>query len=214
MQELKRRLRFSRLGRTLRWARSTYQMWGWKRGRRFESPPPPVKVREIVNYAQEFGTRVFVETGAYLGDTIWAVRNHFDQLYSVELDPWLGAHVQARFARLPDVRILIGDSATVLPLVLQDVDESCLFWLDAHYSGGITARGDKPTPVMDELNAIANHFIQEHVVLIDDARLFNGEQGFPTVSELRSSLRGMRPGWHLEIRDDMVRVTPHRFGLA
>jgi hypothetical protein len=49
-----------------------------------------------------------------------------------------------------------------------------LFWLDGHFCGGVSAHGDKGTPILEELNLILSHRVKEHVILIDDARLFNG----------------------------------------
>ena len=55
----------------------------------------------------------------------------------------------------PHVTIFQGDSATVLPKLLATIQEPCLFWLDGHYSGGITALGKSITPILDELQTIS-----------------------------------------------------------
>ena len=44
--------------------------------------------------------------------------------------------------------ILQGDSTDVLPEVVEKMDEPTLFWLDGHYSGGITASGEQETPIV------------------------------------------------------------------
>jgi hypothetical protein len=44
-----------------------------------------------------------------------------------------------------------------------------MFWLDRHYSGGFTAKGEKDCPIIEELDAISNGSHLKHSILIDDA---------------------------------------------
>jgi hypothetical protein len=47
-----------------------------------------------------------------------------------------------------------------------------------------------------------------HVILIDDARLFDGTGGYPTIAHLQEFL-GER-GYLLAVEDDIVRLTPEK----
>jgi hypothetical protein len=47
------------------------------------------------------------------------------------------------------ITVLQGDSGNVITRVMQEVFQPVLFWLDAHYSGGITARGELDSPIFD-----------------------------------------------------------------
>ena len=49
---------------------------------------------------------------------------------------------------------------------------------------GDTAKGSKFCPIYEELNAIFTS-IDKHCLLIDDARLFNGADDYPTLDELK-----------------------------
>jgi hypothetical protein len=51
------------------------------------------------------------------------------------------------------------------------------------------------------------HPVRGHVVLIDDARLFDGTAGYPALSELRSWIQRERPGSEVQIEDDIIRCT-------
>ena len=51
-------------------------------------------------------------------------------------------------------------------------EERALFWLDAHYSGGDTAKGQSNTPVMSELEAILAYSRRNDIILVDDLRYF------------------------------------------
>jgi hypothetical protein len=44
-----------------------------------------------------------------------------------------------RFRADPNIHILQGDSGEILPKIMGDISQPCLFWLDEHYSGGINA---------------------------------------------------------------------------
>ena len=115
---------------------------------------------------------VFVETGTYRGDTVAAaLRAGFREIYTIEVGAQLHRAAAARFAKHTHVHCLLGDSIDVLPRVLDQIQERALFWLDGHWSQGDTARGKKDLPLAEELQALENHAIRDHVILIDDIRL-------------------------------------------
>ena len=116
--------------------------------------------------------KVLVETGTYLGDMIQAMRPHFDQIYSIELSDALFEKARQRFESAKNVNLVHGDSGIQLPNVLKELKQPALFWLDGHYSEGFTAKGDKETPIYDELNWIVSVPERRHVIIIDDARCF------------------------------------------
>jgi hypothetical protein len=130
----------------------------------------------------------------------------FNRIYSIELDRALASAAQVRFAASPHVTILQGDSGRVLPEILRGIQSPCLFWLDGHYSEGITARGDRVTPILAELTAVLSHSVHGHVALIDDARLFDGTDDYPTLDDLRRWLTDHWSGSVMEVSDDIIRV--------
>src|SRR5579862_5495861 len=105
--------------------------------------------------AGSFGIDSFVETGTYRGDSLAAVRDIFARLISVELSPDLAAAARSRFAGDAAVSIIEGDSAAGLGAALASIpDRPAILWLDAHYSGGATAKGDRNTPIQAEIEQI------------------------------------------------------------
>ena len=170
-------------------------------------PPPQIKVWTLWAYALWSGVRVFVETGTYFGDTTAALAQVCPTVYSIELAPDLARRARERFADKPGIHIVEGDSATQLASLLEEVHEPALFWLDGHFSGGPTAISTAaPVPVFEELRAIFEHPVRDHVVLIDDIRHFCGERGYPTVDELRAFVQGYRPDWVFDIAADSARL--------
>jgi predicted O-methyltransferase YrrM len=159
-----------------------------------------VKRALLRDTARAHGLRVLVETGTYMGETAWALRHAFDRIETIELEPTLARLAEIRFARTAHVTVHRGDSATVLPRVLTDLDRPALFWLDAHPSTDRTAH-DAPVPLRDELAAIAAHSVAGHVVLVDDLA-YMGTPGYPALAELEL------PGYELEPCGSVARLTP------
>ena len=177
-------------------------------GRPAGAVPHVVKQQCILDYARSAGIRVLVETGTYLGSMVYAMRRRFDRIFSIELSADLFELARRRFRSDPHIRLFQGDSGSVLPEVLKQLDEPAVFWLDGHYSGGITARTMEDTPILQELQHIFAHRQKGHVILIDDAREFVGANGYPTLEMLRDFVAQRGMGRTMEVRDDIIRITP------
>ena len=180
----------------------------WERQGRPSPPPHIVKEELIRDYAKTFNTTVLIETGTYLGDMVHAMKNHFSRIISFELDQTLAAQARQRFANDNHIQIVEGDSGKLLGDHIGRINEPCLFWLDGHYSGGITAKGALETPIKNELTAILSHPIDGHVILIDDARCFTGENDYPTLDELRNFIAERKPKHKFSVEHDVIRAHP------
>ncbi len=205
-----RRLKQSTLFRSLRplisrlWV--PWDIWQWRRRGKSGPLPHTLKQRLLRHYGRRFGARILVETGTYMGDMVRAMMPSFDHIYSIELDPALYQRAAKCFRANPKVTIVGGDSAKRLPEVMAEVGSRCLVWLDSHYSGGITARGDVETPIVSELKGIFQDRKHDHIILIDDARCFVGEHDYPTIEELRTLIKSFRPEYVVEVVDDVIRA--------
>jgi hypothetical protein len=176
-----------------------------KQGR--PSPPPHIIKEELIrDHAKNFNTQILIETGTYLGDMVHAMRKTFSTIISFELDQTLAAQARERFANDNQIENVQGDSGKLLGERLANINEPCLFWLDGHYSGGITARGTLETPIKNELAAILSHPIDGHVILIDDARCFTGENDYPTLDELKSFVAERKPNHKFSVEHDVIRI--------
>jgi hypothetical protein len=182
-------------------------LWWSLRGRPVP-PPAQFKQRRVLEYRKARGLSVLVETGTYLGDMITATYGEFAEIYSIELSAELHHRACILFAKCPTVHLMHGDSALILRQVLEQITRPCLFWLDAHYSGSGTARGIQETPVLLELQCILSHPVTGHVILIDDARCFDGKGSYPALAELELLVRGRELGYSFEVVDDIIRIVP------
>lgn len=176
---------------------------------RAPSVPPPhaLKVSVLRELAARFGLRTLVETGTFEGEMVRRCRGAFERIVSIELDPGYAARAARRFAGDAGVEIWEGDSAAVLPAVIATLRGPALYWLDGHFSGPGTARGDSDTPLAAELDAIVRRGVPGDVVLVDDAREL-GRGDYPTLEDLARRIAPLHPAGSVEVRDDIVRCLP------
>lgn len=180
----------------------------WLRAGQPAPPPAAIKARVLRAYAEALGLRTFVESGTYRGDMVEAMRGACDRIYSIELQRTLYEAAAKRFANVAGIHLVHGDSATELRAIVRTLDAPALFWLDAHYWEGVTPRFERVTPVIEELNQIFGERDRGHVILIDDARLFGVEAGFPSLQKIEDVVRKRRPELTMTIRHDAIHLVP------
>ncbi len=178
----------------------------WAKNGLIGPPPQAFRYKIIKLFAKKFSIDIFIETGTYLGNTIDAVKKVFKKIYSIELNSNLFTKAKERFSKYNYIRIILGDSSEELPKLLTQINKTCLFWLDAHYSGGTTSKGDLDTPIKKEIQSILNHQIQDHVILIDDAHDFNGEIDYPSIEELRNMINKEFPKKVIKVKENIIRI--------
>lgn len=171
----------------------------------------------ILDYKERYKSNTMVETGTYIGDTVEMMRSHFKNVYSIELSEEFAARAQKRFAACNNVTILQGDSGVVLKQIYSNLEQPVLFWLDGHYSGVIhvdgqdmaTGRGEFDTPIVQELEGLLKDGIRNNVILIDDARLFVGKDGYPKYEDLLRIVGklGIKPS-QVSKKRDIIRIVP------
>jgi hypothetical protein len=180
--------------------------WYWKLRPHTARSPHLLKQRTVREYGKRHGLRTLIETGTYYGEMIAAVKSDFECIYSIEFDPELARRAARRFERDSRIRILEGDSRIVLPELLKSISEPALFWLDAGYWGWENLQRD-PQRLSAEVEAVLSHAVKGHVVLMDDARMLNGQNGALTIAELTSCIAARFPDRRLEVLHDIVRIT-------
>jgi hypothetical protein len=148
-----------------------------------------------------------VETGTFKGDMVEAQKRVFDEIYSIELSRELFEDAKRRFAFERNVHILHGDSGVLLHTLVKGLKGPAIFWLDGHYSDETTAMGNVECPVLNELEAILNTD-WNHIILIDDARDFNGTHDYPSVEELRKYVESKTRDYVVQEKHGILRVVP------
>ncbi len=174
-------------------------VWWKLRGSPRPKVPHIVKQRTLAEFAERLNLKIMVETGTNLGNMINVQKSRFREIYSIELDTWLAARAKRKFAAYPHIHLYHGDSGKVLPTIMPLIREPALFWIDAHW-GAIDA------PVKQELECIYRHPVRDHVLLIDDARYFDGHGDYYAIDELRDHAAREYPGSVVEVKDDIIRI--------
>ena len=117
----------------------------------------------------------YVETGSYRGFMIEAVLHEYASIHSIELSAKWYTYCKEKFRGHEHVHCYHGDSRLTLPDVLANINEPAVIFLDAHYSGGTTARAEKDTPLLEELDIVARRDFPD-IVIVDDT-VFLGQKG-------------------------------------
>jgi hypothetical protein len=171
----------------------------------------------IEGYQRQFNPDTFVETGTFLGDTVEYFKTKFGNVVSIELSKELAEKAAKRFQNDSNVRIIEGDSGIVLADLVKNLHAPALFWLDGHYSSEFfvqdeyvrTARSDKDTPIMKELNILLNDS-RQHIIMIDDARLFNGQGDYPTLNTIRDNVGRSKFAFDVFVNRDIINIIPKK----
>lgn len=179
-------------------------------GNVFPGVPQPLALM----LSQAFGIRSFVETGTYLGETAQWASGVFDHVYTIEAAEDLYQRARARFADVPHIEVLFGDSGSVISHLIPRVTSRTLFWLDAHWSGGETYGAETECPVVREIESI-NQSSDEHFILIDDAQYFLAPPPFPhaaaqwpALADLVDLLRPAHHARYIVVMDDVIIAVP------
>ena len=138
----------------------------------------PISYQEICSVLKDhpnyLDIDVFVESGTYLGETIFPMSKHFRKLYTIELSErhFANAVAKAEECGVGNITFLKGRTEDVLPKLLENLDSTVVFFLDAHFCGAGTDSEETEVPLLEELkiiNRLRNH---GDVVIIDDAFVF------------------------------------------
>jgi len=172
----------------------------------------PIAIVDMLR--QHGGIRLCIEAGTYRGASTEFLAARFDRVITIEASPALAAAAERRLARFSTVQVIHGDSSTVLPSVLAGLEQPALFWIDSHYCGPESYGVDRQCPVIDEIRTIVAA-APEHVVLIDDARLFleppplplDAAQ-WPSIGEICEAFAGGANRRFLAVHDDVVFAVP------
>lgn len=160
-----------------------------------------------------FHPDIFVETGTYSGDTATTASNYFSEVHTVELSKFhYNAFKEKNVAT--NTKAYLGDSGIVLPQIISAIAPSkCkLFWLDAHYSGGDTAKieleGEILSPLWHEISAIIKPGLQNSIILIDDINVYllteNENVNCPSIHKIMEAVHEVCPTANIYILGSMA----------
>ncbi|MHA7775269.1 O-methyltransferase [Roseibium sp. M-1] len=166
--------------------------------------PSPTFVKKRVLLRLISSGQHFIETGTFKGKTAQAMSRAGHTVTTIEVykplfdlaNSWLTEE---------GVECILGDSSLVFQELLPRYREKDIFfWLDGHYSGTSTGKGEQDTPIVKELEHIKSILLPSEAritIAIDDFRLFpNGETPteYPTRNFLVDWARDNGLSWNVE----------------
>lgn len=169
-----------------------------------------------------FSVDVFVESGTFFGGTTEEAAKYFRQVHTIELCPNLYRKAVLRFLGRNNIHVYLGDSSKLIPEILPNIRGKIMFWLDGHYSEGMTAKGDKNTPIVEELEAIKKSGIKDAVILIDDIRCFQevddrpenqSLKNYPSVAQLEKLVLAINKDYQFYVYGDTAIAYPKSDGI-
>lgn len=157
--------------------------------------------------------RNFAETGTYHGGSCFWAANHFEKVYTIEIDPEISRLTAAKPDCPANISFFVGNSRDVLPQVIKELQGRTLFWLDGHWCNVSELGKNDECPLMDELKALKQ--LPDAVILIDDARLFFGNLNhlhdhshWPDYLEIKVLLQQQFPQNLVTVCDDVIYCIP------
>lgn len=160
----------------------------------------------------------FIETGTHTGDTAMFMANRFP-VFTVELDKGLHARFTERVQSSSpkhSVDTFCGSSPRGLSIQRSRgrFNKPCVFWLDAHWCGG--PKQGRECPLLDELEEIPN--LSEHLIVIDDARLFinpppppHKPEDWPSFRDIERFVKAKDPACVLRLVDDSIVIAHEKY---
>jgi hypothetical protein len=191
-----RNLRFKVLARSVR---PDFLIW-WSRG--FKSPSPSrIKIHVLSNYS--FVDSVWFESGTYLGETTKRLSLISSKVYSSEPDQSLFEFSRNRLKKFKNIHCYLGSSEDVLPNIIGEFSGPVNFWLDGHFSGDVTYKGEKETPIIAELKIIEKYLAnwKNAAIFVDDVRNFVSsslEKDYPSLDFLVNFALKNHMTWTIE----------------
>lgn len=134
-------------------------------------------------------TAPVIESGTYLGESTAFFAARYPEVVSFEPYSQLAKYNTERFSNNQRIKIINAASQDALKGVLEKYRGNLNFWLDGHFSGnGTFGNIESASPIIQELHIIFSwvSFTDQNNVFIavDDARLFTGQNGYPTILEI------------------------------
>ena len=172
----------------------------------------PAIAPQILKVAKDMQCNVFIESGTFLGQSFQIALKSgiFERCYSVELALGLYKEVAIKYPTRPNQQVFLGKSheiflSQIFPLCSSK--DRIFFWLDGHFSGGITwigpTRGaDSPCPLLAELEAIHQCCPSSSLVIaiddVDDFGMRNSKipgHNWPTRVEVEAAAYRINPNF-------------------
>tara|TARA_Y100000401_G_scaffold79227_1_gene64759 strand:- start:606 stop:1175 length:570 start_codon:yes stop_codon:yes gene_type:complete len=164
---------------------------------------------EYVEDPNEF--KIFVETGTAYGQTLVEVQPYFEKIFTVEISKKLWEFLNPQISHVDNIEHVNGDSLVEIPKFLKKLTDKdkVFFWLDAHWSQGLSDKNHLDVPLIEECVIIDQEYKSDTaIVVIDDVRMFetniNEDWSYVTIDAVKSSFKNFDILISEEVEDRLV----------
>jgi hypothetical protein len=148
------------------------------------APPALHFVKQAVLLRHGTKDCAWIETGTHIGLTTKLLSSRYREVHTIEPSEKLITVAKKNVGNASNVIFYHGSSEEYLKIALSSVAGDVCMWLDGHYSGEGTFKGDLESPIIFELGLIEEylHRFKSAVVMIDDIRCSHLDpQNYPSL---------------------------------
>lgn len=129
------------------------------------------------DFLKSFNKNIFIEAGTHKGDSVKiAIESGFKKIYSCEPAIDRCSYCRERFKNEIESGLVVIEPKSSLEFfedILPKLNEGAVFWLDSHKDDNVKGLESlPPCPILSEIELIHKYGIQDHILLIDDIRIF------------------------------------------
>ena len=172
------------------------------------SPPPPHFIKQALLSRHGISNSIWVETGTYLGQTTKFLCSNFAFVHSIEPSKKCLKIAKRNLKFYKNVSLYEGTSESCLDSICSSLKGDICFWLDGHYSEGITYKGEKDTPILFELETIKNYLgnFSNTVIVIDDIRTSHiDKKNYPPLNFYVNWAESLGLDWIIELDSFIIK---------
>lgn len=173
---------------------------------------PPAEI--ILKLKDAYNISRFVETGTYYGNTAFWASRFFKQVLTIEYSEIIYSQVTKKFNHVKNIEFSYGDTRDRLKDIVAKLGAPCIFWLDAHWSGGLTYGNNDDCPIIEEIEII-NNSKYDNFIFIDDARFFmsppprpHAVENWPDIAMVLNALHSANGKKYIVIIEDVIIAVP------
>jgi hypothetical protein len=152
--------------------------------REFKNPPPQF-IKNSIFLEHSDKESVWIETGTYRGTSTKFLAQNNKFIHTIEAEKGFYSQTKIKLLNegIQNISFNLGTSENLLEEIIQTINNEILcIWLDAHFSGAGTYKGEQDTPIINELEVIEKYIskFKRISILIDDIREFdNSNSEYP-----------------------------------
>ena len=105
----------------------------------------PPSVKELTIFKHGIKDSIWIETGTFMGRKTAFLTKRFPLVHKIEPSKYCLKFARINTSKFKNINFHHGTSEECLEGILEDINRDVSFWLDGHFSGGVTFEGEKHT---------------------------------------------------------------------